>query len=274
MQQISMLTASGFAIRSIPAPDQSIGIGRIRWGRYEQICTPAYWASQGWMLEMDEPEHYRLGETLAEETLACLLGGHGIPAEIGLAAYRRLLGVLRADRDALKDQAGVERLLRDPLLLNGRQVRYRFAAQKARYVAAAMAALEDIDDGIGDRALRDALVGIPGIGPKTASWIVRNWRGSDEVSILDIHILRAGAILGIFRKEWRVERHYLLLEAAYLEFARRIGIRASILDSVMWESMRSIPAGIVKSMLGKADEPRRRRGNASELGGIRQLTLV
>lgn len=274
MQQVSMLTPSGLATRRIPAPEQPIGMGLIRWGRHEEICTPAYWASQGWMLEMEEPEHYRLGETLAEETLACLLGGYGIPAEVGLAAYRRLRDVMRANAEALKDQSVVERLLRDPLVVNGRPVRYRFAAQKARYVSAAMGVLEDIDDRIGDCALRNALVSIPGIGPKTASWIVRNWRGSDEVSILDIHILRAGAILGIFREDWRVERHYLLLEGAYLEFARSIGIRASILDSVMWASMREIPAALLKSMLEKADIAKARRGNSSKLDVTTQLTLI
>jgi thermostable 8-oxoguanine DNA glycosylase len=93
--------------------------------------------------------------------------------------------------------------------------------------------------------LRDALVTLPGVGPKTASWIVRNWRGSDEVSILDVHILRAGRTLGIFPEEWRVERNYRELEEAYLAFARDIGARASILDSVMWMTMRRLPPSLV-----------------------------
>ena len=37
-----------------------------------------------------KPPGYRLGRTLAEEFAACLLGGHGIPAPVGIAAYERL----------------------------------------------------------------------------------------------------------------------------------------------------------------------------------------
>jgi hypothetical protein len=274
MQQVSMFTRSGLATRTLPAPEQPIGIGRIRWGRHEQLCTPAYWASQAWMLEMEEPDHYRLGDNLAEEALACLLGGHGIPAEVGMAAYYRLRAVLCDDYDALKDPAVVERLLREPLSVRGKSVRYRFAGQKARYIAAAMSKLEEIDERMEDRALRDALIAIPGIGLKTASWIVRNWRRSDDVSILDVHILRAGGIIGIFRDEWKVERHYLQLEAAYLNFARKIGIRASILDSVMWVSMREIPSAFVKSMLGNGREELVNPVELHRTGGRRQLTLV
>ena len=269
-----MFTRFGLATRSFPAPEQLIGIGRIRWGRHEEICTPAYWASQAWMLEMEEPDHFRLGDTLAEETLACVLGGHGIPAEVGMAAYYRLREALHEDGIALKDPVKVERLLREPLNVRGKAMRYRFAAQKTRYVVAAMSALESIDEAIGDRALRDTLVTIPGIGLKTASWIVRNWRRSDEVSILDIHILRAGSILGIFQDKWKVERHYLQMEAAYLEFARRIGIRASILDSVMWASMREIPSAFVKSMQGKETEHSFYPVHTPEKSLTRQLTLI
>ncbi|MDZ3993341.1 hypothetical protein PspTeo4_24872 [Pseudomonas sp. Teo4] len=43
------------------------------------------------------------------------------------------------------------------------------------------------------RALRDWLLELPGIGYKTASWVARNWLDADDVAILDIHILRAGA---------------------------------------------------------------------------------
>ena len=274
MQEVSAFTASGLATRSLPSPDRPIGMGRICWGRHEELCTPAYWASQAWILELDEPEHYRLGETLAEETLACLLGGHGIPAEVGIAAYRRLRGTMRADPGALRNVAAVERLLREPLTVGTRQVRYRFASQKARYVAAAITALDKLDERLDDRALRDALVCIPGIGPKTASWIVRNWRRSDEVSILDIHILRAGAILGIFRDGWKVERHYAQLEGAYLDFARCIGVRASILDSVMWASMREMPKVLVDSMLGNRSTVSKKRPEASRSDAFPQLTLM
>lgn len=268
MQQVTTITAVGVASRSLPGPSRRVGLGSVRWGRHEEIGSAAYWAAQAWMLDLEEPDHYRLGATLEDEVLACLLGGHGIPAEVGLAAYDRLRAVRRSGTVDLIDAEAVESLLRAPLTVGGRSVRYRFAAQKARYVAAAMRALPGIDPELGDRDYRDALTAIPGIGLKTASWIVRNWRGSDRVSILDIHILRAGRILGIFDEKWTVERHYLRLEEAYLEFAARIGARASILDSVMWTTMRDLPPSMVKSLLGRpsrAPSIRRRIRNQLEL---------
>ena len=134
------------------------------------------------MWEIEEPDHYRLGRSLREEVLACILGGYGIPAEVGLAAYGRLRAV---PAEELYSQATVEALLSKPLTVAGRSVRYRFAGQKARHVSASMAALNAINEEAPDRDLRNALVALPGIGPKTASWVVRNWRSSDHVSILD-----------------------------------------------------------------------------------------
>lgn len=218
------------------------------WGRHEELCSPAYWAGQSWVWQQTRPDHYRLGRSLEEEILACLLGGYGIPAEVGLAAYRRLRTVLQADPQRLLDADAVGALLAEPLTIGDRKVRYRFHAQKARFVAASFRALDAIDREAADRALRDELTSLPGIGLKTASWIVRNWRGSDEVAILDVHILRAGRNLGIFPAELVVERHYRELERKFLAFAAQIGARASTLDSVMWMTMRQIPAHLLRQM--------------------------
>lgn len=213
--------------------------------------TPAYWAAQCWMWELDEPEHFRLGRSLAEEVLACILGGHGIPAEVGLAAYHRLRAVLEATPERMADEAAVHDLLTTPLEVGGRLIRYRFATQKAGYIAGAFRDLARINDNLGDRDLRDQLTKMRGFGPKTASWIVRNWRASDQVAILDIHILRAGLEIGIFRDEWRVERHYARLEDAYLAFAADLGVKASILDSVMWMTMRQLTKPAPKASVSR-----------------------
>jgi thermostable 8-oxoguanine DNA glycosylase len=240
-QMISALQAGQIVTVALPGAHERLGTGRLRWGSAELPMTPAYWAAQSWMWALDAPEHFRLGRSLAEELIACILGGYGIPAEVGLAAYHRLRPYL-SDPQCLADEHRVHELLREPLNVGNRQVRYRFARQKAGYVAAACRELPNIDDALPDRALRDRLMRLHGFGPKTASWVVRNWRASDKVAILDIHIVRAGNELGIFRSDWRVERHYDLLERAYLEFAGALGVKASILDSVMWMTMRQLPS--------------------------------
>lgn len=238
----------GYVGLDLPAADQQLDNHGLVWGLAEEIGSPAYWAAQAWMWEVEAPTHYKLGRSLEEELIACLLGGYGIPAEVGLAAYERLRAVHAEDPCRLRDEGSVLELLADPLDLNGRQVRYRFARQKSAYLAGSMRALRSLDREAPDRDLRDSLTALPGIGPKTASWIVRNWRESDSVSILDIHILRAGRMLQIFPEEKTVERHYLELEEAFLGFAEAIFVKASILDSVMWMNMRQIPAAILRRL--------------------------
>ncbi|MGY3221470.1 thermostable 8-oxoguanine DNA glycosylase [Bradyrhizobium sp. USDA 4512] len=86
---------------------------------------------------------------------------------------------------------------------------------------------------------------IPGVGPKTASWITRNWLGSDEVAILDIHIIRAGVLIGLFGRQQSVPRDYDVMEARFLAFAAALNVRPSLLDAVMWREMRKLGRGSV-----------------------------
>lgn len=225
----------------MPAATETVDGWHFSWGDANRPMTPAYWAAQSWMWTLDAPHHYRLGSSLEEELLACMLGGYGIPAEVGLAAYDRLRRSMHASPDALADDKAVLEALSAPFRVGERTVRYRFARQKAGYVSAAFRELPDVDRSLDDVALRDELTRLRGVGRKTASWVVRNLRRSDKVAILDVHILRAGRSLGIFDPGLTVERHYLALEAAYLRFAASIGTAASILDSVMWNTMRQLP---------------------------------
>ena len=82
--------------------------------------------------------------------------------------------------------------------------------------------------------MRDWLTGAPGIGPKTASWIVRNHFNCDEVAILDIHIMRAGVDAGVFHPSWSVIRDDRLIEAFFIQWADFGNVRVSDLDSVIW----------------------------------------
>ena len=212
----------------------------IRWGSFDELLTPAYWKGQAW--QHDQLGTYgdsRLGRSLREELAACLLGGYGMPAELGLAAYRRL-----RDRGLLVTAPTI-RVLEVALSApfengKGGTRRYRFPRQKARYLAGCLRAIQDVAPPVSDVALRDFLVQLPGIGPKTASWIVRNHRGSDAVAIIDVHILRAGRHVGLFPSSWQPQQHYVQLERAFLEFAAALGVRASVLDALIWDYMRRL----------------------------------
>ena len=88
--------------------------------------------------------------------------------------------------------------------------------------------------------LRDYLLGLNGVGPKTAAWIVRNVTGSTEFAIIDIWLIRALMRIGVFRSEWRVERHYDRFEAAFLQYAAHGNVPPGALDLCIWEQARTV----------------------------------
>lgn len=221
----------------LPEPDAEV-IPGVRWGAVEAFPTPAYWAYQAMARRVERNAiRYRLGTSLKEEVGACLLGGHGIPAKVGLVAFEHLRRRGAFGDDPPTHEALVA-WLSEPIPMDGRAIRYRFASQKARYLSAALQTLaaESAPTQSG-RALRDWLTKIPGIGFKTASWVARNWLDADDVAILDIHILRAGVLAGFFDPALTVERHYRELEDQFLAFSASLGVRASELDALMWYEM-------------------------------------
>lgn len=240
MQRVIARIGERYDFLDLPAPGRCVMPG-MRWGRFDHPLTPAFWVSQAWMAGEPDRAGFRLGRTLAEEVAACLLGGHGAPAEVGLAAYRRVRGELARRDDGRLPVADAERLLSQPLDVGGRSVRYRFARQRAHHLAAALDGLRLIDEAVlADVPLREALRGLPGIGPKTASWIVRNRRGSDAVAILDVHIVRACRVMGLFPDDVDPARGYAALERRFLAFCGAARVRASVLDATMWSTMRGI----------------------------------
>ncbi len=228
----------GVASLEMPAPDEQV-IDGVRWGRFDVFFTPAFWAGRAWLADLNgERRAHRLGGSLREEVAACLLGGFGIPAEVGLAAFARIRS--RGLLDSRPTAEVLAEALREPLVVGGRTIRYRFASQKGRYLAALLRALDDFAAPSNDVALRDALSGLPGIGLKTASWITRNLRDSDAVAILDVHVCRACMLAGVFPLGASASSAYRSMETRYLAFATGIRVRPSLLDSLMWETMRRI----------------------------------
>lgn len=211
---------------------------RFAWGDIHELGTAAYWIEQ--TRRFAAPPNYRLGETLAEEVAACILGGHGIPAEIGLAAFASL-----REARLLCPPGDPERIaarLREPLRVGGRSrpVHYRFASQRAARVSAALVILGAHPAPEEPLALRDFLLTFPGIGPKTASWVVRNWTGCDGVAIIDVHVQRAGVAAGFFSPHWRLPRDYARFEQAFSAVAHIGGVNTAALDACMWDQMKAL----------------------------------
>ncbi|WP_111894918.1 8-oxoguanine DNA glycosylase [Acinetobacter sp. MB5] len=226
---------------SLEFPDaNSYVLPGVKWGAIETFLTPAYWAFQVYSQRLCGTKiNYKLGTTLKEETAACLLGGHGIPAQVGICAFNHLKnnGIFN-NTNSTEDY--IYKLLSEPINLDGKKIKYRFAKQKAKYLANALEQLShEIPSFKTGQELRNWLMKISGIGFKTASWIARNWLDADDVAILDIHILRAGILGGFFSSNLSVDKNYLELEEQFLKFSSGLGIKASELDAVIWLEMMS-----------------------------------
>ncbi len=217
-----------------------------------------YWTGEPWQLgtaafwehiatTTPEPPTYRLGSTLAEEIGACLLGGYGMPFQLANAAYERLRTAGVFDRAANWTGDLIEGLLLTPLMVDGRNRRYRFPRQRSVRLAAALDVVRPLatlaDEPRDDVAFRNLLLGIPGMGHKTASWVVRNRRASNHVAIVDIHIARAGVVAGVFLPSWKLPRDYLLFEQAFLMWASQAGLAARFLDACIWGILARNQAG-------------------------------
>lgn len=249
MQQVIAKIAGKYAFLELPHEDEWLMAG-VRWGRFEHALTPAFWISQSWMMGKVPSTSFQLGKSLVEEVVVCLLGGHGMPAEVGLAASERVCVAIRETPDGILPYDVCERLLLEPLRIGGRSVRYRFARQRAKYLVGSLQGLRQIAESeLADLELRDALRCLPGIGPKTASWIVRNRRGSDAVAILDVHIVRACQIMEVFPHRADPARHYSRLEQTFLNFCARGNARPSVLDAVMWATMRTLSRPLLTRLI-------------------------
>lgn len=243
MQSVHVFVGDRLRTVELPDPDAEV-VPNVRWGDAALLLTPAWIAKQAHIRVLSGGYNGLFlpgANTLEEDTVFCLLGGYGIKAEIAEAAYVRLRGAgLFAGH---LERGEVEDLLRSPLDVHGRRVRYRFPVNRARYIVGALEHLQRSPHPAGEMELRDHLVLIPGIGPKTASYVVRNHLGSDGVAILDVHVLKAGRAACLFPEALTLPRDYRRLEAIFLDFAKAACIRASLLDLAVWEMMRIMPKG-------------------------------
>ncbi|NEW97175.1 hypothetical protein [Rhodopseudomonas sp. BR0G17] len=231
-------------VSSIGRPGAEV-IPGVRWGKPEWVPSAAFWAQMSALAHEDD-DYVCRDMTLKEQVGFCLLGGFGITAEMNASAYDRLAAEQIFAPGSLADAEQIRELLTAPLEIQGRSRKYRFPNQKAARLSQALRMLEHAPPKTNDhRIFRRELTEIPGIGMKTASWITRNWLGSDDVAILDIHIIRAGILIGLFGRDQQVARDYELMEGRFLQFAKALQVRPSLLDAVMWRHMRALGRGPV-----------------------------
>ncbi len=206
---------------------------------YCTLYTDAFWKLQYEVYDKcchKESLKERRGSFI-DEIVACLLGGFGFKAEIGWAAFERL-----KKRNLIKrgiDYCSLVNALSEPLKVGDSWKHYRFPRQKSKYVYDFLCR-KDLDCAPldNDIAFRSWLLTINGIGPKTASWITRNYFQSDNVAIIDIHLYRAGLLTGFVSPDLDIQKDYFIIEKCFLEYCHSLKVRPSVMDMVMWTNMK------------------------------------
>lgn len=192
-------------------------------------------------------------ENLEGEVLFCLLGGHGVPYELAASAAEVVLRLdpfkpCWSESTLLGELIGaLERPQFGPPRSDGQLRRYRFPVRKAVSIVAARRwlMLQGSQNSLRRRLVhrtpherRELLCQCPGIGPKTASWILRNVGLGERLAIVDIHVLRALQAAGRVSLDAKLPRDYGAAERAFLQWCRELGAEPAAFDLFVWEWQR------------------------------------
>jgi thermostable 8-oxoguanine DNA glycosylase len=82
-------------------------------------------------------------------------------------------------------------------------------------------------------ARRNLLCECPGIGLKTASWLLRNVGLGQALAVIDIHVLRALAAAGRI-SEPRLPRDYYAIEQRFLAWCDELNAPPAAFDLMLW----------------------------------------
>lgn len=191
-----------------------------------------------------------------DEFFFCLLGGYSIPYELNKSAYLVLKekGCFNTDlpweRESEMGQLIANELCKpqfSPLLSNGQKRRYRFPNKKATIIAQAghwlkMTCNFELDtllDGCETpKNKRTVLLQCPGLGYKSASWLLRNIGMGSNLAILDVHVYRTLREFRIIPDELNIPADYLEIEKMYCHACHSIGADTELMDLIIWSWAR------------------------------------
>ena len=216
-----------------------------------RICQEIYPSiRQSWWLSATEAK-------LIYELVVCILGSQ-VPYEIALAAAEEIrdAGLLENPTErycAPVYEKAIYDVLRQPLhgpgwAPTGR--RYRFARMRANHISRTVWAIYSdggslkgrLEASKSAREARRSIVGIGvGIGPKQASLFLRNIGFTEELAILDTHLLRFMSFFGLRDQTTRAissMQSYETHENHLRYYAKSTGYPLGCVDQAVWIVMR------------------------------------
>jgi len=213
----------------------------------------ALWTCVGHRYEQRTITMRAEGESeLRDELIFCLISGHAVPYELARSAASVVTAL-----DPFHDhwsQPVLQRRLRyeferpqfEPRRRDGELRRYRFPNRKATLLASACAWVRDQGsvwkrlNALGcELERRKLLCDCPGVGMKTASFLLRNCGLADCLAVLDVHILRLMRVAGRLA-DVTLPRDYAQAEVQYLRWCRELEASPAAFDLLLWELGRGV----------------------------------
>lgn len=194
-------------------------------------------------------EHTPPMNEIERELLFCLLGGFGVSFAHNRSAAE-VIGRLDPFAPERSDGELLDLLEREfskpqfePHRSDSSLRRYRYGVRRAATIVAArrwLAAHRPLDQllwPLASRERREFLCDCPGVGPKTASWLLRNTGLGRDLAIIDVHVLRALVDAGRVG-EVKLPRDYDHVEHAFLEWCSELDAPPAAFDLFVWEWQR------------------------------------
>lgn len=142
-------------------------------------------------------------------------------------------------------EAALSMSLREPMNLNGRQIRYRFPNAKAKQIAKtwvnfdwgrkSLRAIAYSD--VSEETARTVLIqNVVGMGPKQASMFLRDIGAAKDLAIIDRHILdymRVTSLADVDPKAL-TSKTYWDIEECLRDYAHFLGHPLSLVDHAIW----------------------------------------
>ena len=190
-------------------------------------------------------------QAIEDELLFCLLGGFGITFEHGRSASATIRP-LRPFASDWKDEQLFETILRaltqpqfEPRRRDGSLRRFRFPKQKASVILKArqwVRSQDPLDEcflQLGNaKDRRSFLNECPGMGFKSASWLLRNLGLGSDLAIIDVHVLRALLNAKRIPDTVRIPRDYEMAEEAFLAWCDELDAPSAAFDLFVWQWQR------------------------------------
>lgn len=187
---------------------------------------------------------------LWEELVFCILSSQ-VNFELSHAVTQKIKdsGILKSKTTDHYFHERLGAILREPVTLSGRSVKYRFPNSKAKQVTATrnniygsgLRLVELFRKNHEPLSLRKTLINLaPGLGMKQASMYLRNVNCTFDLAVIDAQILRYMQLmgLGVDHSSGITQNQYLAKENLLIKHTQGFGYPVGCVDYAIWIVMR------------------------------------